>query len=168
MGIKKALEKFKNTVGDIFIPFGNYEYKEGMEDNNISFLNYLIQFIEIAICRFEYENLPEEIDVLDLERFLFQDGKVIFFQDEYTNKFVALPCSGNGGVKDKYGHPVSVSVKGNGDNNYHVDGITEFVEIKILRFLSLLLFVCLIMRNIYTTLIVLSISMLQLKRHHCY
>lgn len=130
MGIKKALDKFKNSVGDIFIPFGNYEYKEGMEDNNISFLNYLIQFIEIAICRFEYENLPEEIDVLDLERFLFQDGKVIFFQDEYTNKFVALPCSGNSGKRDKYGHPVKVSVHGNGDNNYHVDGITEFVEIR--------------------------------------
>lgn len=130
MSIKKALSKFKNSVGDIFIPFGNYEYLEGMEDNNISFLNFLIQFIEIAICRFEYEGMPEEIDPLDFERFLFQDGKVIFFRDEVVNKFVALPCSGNSGVRDKYGHPVKVSVHGNGDNAYNVTGITDFVEVR--------------------------------------
>lgn len=119
----------KNKVSDIFFPFGNYEFREGITDDAIAFTDFLIQFIEIAICRFEYENLPEEINCYDLERYLFDRGRVIFFRDEVVDKFVALPMSGFDGRRDKYGHPISVNVKGDGDSNYYVQGIKDFVEI---------------------------------------
>lgn len=123
-------KKKKNKVGDIFFPFGNFEQVEGIIEDNISFVEYLVQFIEIALCRFEYENLPEEINCFDLERYLCEAGRVIFFHDDIADKFVALPPRANVGTKDKYGHPTSWSVTGQGDNGYHVEGIKNFVEIR--------------------------------------
>ena len=126
----RKIKNNKNSVGDIFIPFGNYEYRDGIFDDTISFADFLLQYIEIAICRFEYENLPEEINQYDLERMLIETGNVIFFKDDVTEKYVALPMSGNNGTRDKYGHPVKVNVKGFGTAQYFVKNIDNFIEIR--------------------------------------
>lgn len=118
------------TVGDIFIPGGNYDYKDGISADVIDFAEFLLQFIEIAICRFEYENMPDEINQYDFERFLIESGNVIFFQDDVTKKFVALPASGNSGVRDKYNHPVKVNVKSLGTKPINYQGLTDFVEVR--------------------------------------
>lgn len=124
-------QRKKNKVGDIFFPFGNYEQVEGILDDNISFVEFLIQFIELAICRFEYEGLPEEINCYDLERFLLENGRVIFFKDEVADKYVALPPeTATNGKRDKYGHETEWTVKGVSDNGYRVSGIRDFVEFR--------------------------------------
>ena len=130
MGIKNAVNKMKNKVGDIFFPFGNYEYREGIRDDVISFLDFLTQFVEIALCRFEYENLPEEIDQYDLEHMLFIYGKAIFFKDKDLDKFICLPPESNNGERNIYNHPEKYSAKGLGTGVFHYDNIKDFVEIR--------------------------------------
>lgn len=50
--------------------------------NNASYMMWLARFLDIAISLFEYENLPEGIDVRQMELWLWRYGYVILFYDE--------------------------------------------------------------------------------------
>lgn len=50
--------------------------------NNASYMMWLSRFLDIAISLFEYENLPEGIDVRQMELWLWLYGYVILFHDE--------------------------------------------------------------------------------------
>ena len=82
--------------------------------NYKTYLMYLRQMLTLAENVFEFENLPEFIDVSFLNKKLLRAGSVAFFKDEVLG-LIALPYSVHGQL-DVYGRPNIITV--NGDNNY--------------------------------------------------
>lgn len=74
--------------------------------NNGTYMQYFNRLTELSVSMFEWENVPEEIDVRFLELTLFQDGKAVFFRDEDMDEYLALKCAVNGGF-NVYGIPVN-------------------------------------------------------------
>ena len=74
------------------IPFGNYRTK--LEKGEIEGLRlefqYMIQFTDIFIKLFKWNNVPEGIDMDIVMRNLFNQGRAMFLQDE-LNGFMILP-----------------------------------------------------------------------------
>lgn len=69
-----------------------------------------IQFKELYISAFKWENLPSTVNERFLELSLFDTGKVIFFRDELIGE---LALKGNlNGKLDVYGEPISLRVYG--------------------------------------------------------
>ena len=71
--------------------------------NNINTYVNFAPLYNLAITRFEWENLPKTVDARFLERALVNEGECIFFNEPDIG-FVALPCSGYG-IRDVYGRP---------------------------------------------------------------
>lgn len=69
---------------------------------------YLRQLLTLAENVFEFENLPEFIDVAYLNKQLLRKGSVAFFKDEVMG-VIALPYN-NIGKLDVYGRPTSIQV----------------------------------------------------------
>lgn len=57
---------------------------------------YLSRLKELAMARFKWENLPDEIDERFLEMTLNEYGMMAFFKDDIANQFVCLPAMING------------------------------------------------------------------------
>ena len=68
---------------------------------------------ELCINRFEWENLPPEIDSRFLEYTLFRNGLCVFFHDERYDRYFALQGSGSGRW-NMYDNPIAFTVVGNG------------------------------------------------------
>ena len=73
--------------------------------NNLSYRYFYNELYGIAISRFIYENIPEEINVRFLEKMLIEQGKVLFFYDEDLG-YTALPYTSDGRL-DIYNDPIS-------------------------------------------------------------
>lgn len=58
--------------------------------NNITFQYYYNLLKSLAMCCFEWHNLPLEIDERFLELTLFETGMAVFFKDEILEGYVAL------------------------------------------------------------------------------
>lgn len=69
---------------------------------------YLRQLLTLAENVFEFENLPEFIDVAYLNKQLLRKGSVAFFKDEVMG-VIALPYT-NIGTLDVYGRPKTIQV----------------------------------------------------------
>lgn len=69
---------------------------------------YLRQLLTLAENVFEFENLPEFIDVSYLNKQLLRKGSVAFFKDEVMG-VIALPYT-NMGTLDVYGRPTKIQV----------------------------------------------------------
>ena len=82
----------------------NFEQSAWM--NNSTYMQYFDRLMELAVSMFEWENMPEEIDVRFLEISLFRDGKAVFFRDDELDQYLALKCAVNGGF-NVYGIPVN-------------------------------------------------------------
>ena len=65
---------------------------------------------------FRWNNMPKEIDMLVVERWLMDIGHVAFFKDTELDEFVILPFT-YAGKLDVYGNPVDITVYGS--NGYH-------------------------------------------------
>lgn len=72
--------------------------------NNRTYLQYYNRLTELAICMFEWENMPETIDTRFLELTLYSDGMSVFFQDEVLGH-LALQTT-IGGALNVYRIPV--------------------------------------------------------------
>ena len=74
------------------IPFGNYKTK--LEKGEIEGLRlefqYMIQFTDIFIKLFKWNNVPESIDMDIVMRNLFNQGRTMFLQDK-LNGYMILP-----------------------------------------------------------------------------
>ena len=79
-------------------------FEESAMLNNGSYLQYFNRLTELSISMFEWQNVPDTIDIRFLELTLFQDGKAVFFEDPDLG-FLALKCAVNGGF-NVYGIPV--------------------------------------------------------------
>lgn len=65
---------------------------------------------------FRWNNMPKEIDMLVVERWLMDIGHVAFFKDSELDEFIILPFT-YAGKLDVYGNPVDITVYGS--NGYH-------------------------------------------------
>lgn len=82
----------------------NSQFWESLYDNNLSHINYQQRLIELSICMFNWENLPETVDERFLELTLFGDGMCVFFHDEVMG-YLTLQCM-TGGSLNVYRIPV--------------------------------------------------------------
>lgn len=76
---------------------------------------YLREMVTLAENVFEFDGLPDYIDVAYLNDTLLKKGAVAFFEDEVLG-LLALPFN-NINKRDVYGRPTEISVYGR--NNYH-------------------------------------------------
>lgn len=83
--------------------------------NDATLWHYYSRIMEIAVTRFEWNNLPASVDARYLEMALFYDGHAVFFEDEVMGP-LALRCAA-GGVLDVYGVPQTRVV--NAFNGYY-------------------------------------------------
>ena len=80
--------------------------------NNLATFNkYKREMITLAENVFNYENMPEYIDIAYLNKTLLEKGAIAFFYDEVLETVLALPFT-NAGVLDLYGRPIEIEVIG--------------------------------------------------------
>lgn len=76
---------------------------------------YFRQMLALAENVFEFEGLPEFIDLSYLNKVLLRQGSIVFFKDDDLGGVVALPWTLIG-KKDVYDRPLEITVKG--ENGY--------------------------------------------------
>ena len=91
------------------------------EDGAISRVNYLLhEFINLAINRFTWENLPQGLTSEQMEFLLIHHGQLMCFDDKYYGTLI-LPCMGTSDI-NVYGLPTEYRVMGeNGKYNKTVN-----------------------------------------------
>lgn len=77
---------------------------ESAQLNTLTYQQYYNRLTELAICMYEWKNLPPTIDERFLELSLFSDGMAVFFKDEVLG-YLALQCM-IGGNLDVYRVPI--------------------------------------------------------------
>lgn len=83
--------------------------------NNLTYLQYINRLTELAICMFEWKNLPASVDQRYLELHLFETGCMIYFDDDVLGN-LCLDCIVNGRL-GVYGDPILRRAY-SGYNNY--------------------------------------------------
>lgn len=80
------------------------EFEDSMLLNNRTYLQYLQRLTELAISMFKWENLPSTVDPRYLELHLFENGCVVYFNDDVIGN-LCLDCAVQGRL-DVYGYPI--------------------------------------------------------------
>lgn len=95
--------------------------RHSFEDGAISRYDYLLQeFINLAINRFTWENLPQGLTSEQMEFLLIHHGQLMCFNDKYYGTLI-LPCMGTTDI-NVYGLPSEYRVMGeNGKYNKTVN-----------------------------------------------
>lgn len=83
---------------------GNGQFEESALLNNISYMQYFNRLTDLAISMFEWQNLPPTVDPRYIELHLFQNGSMVYFNDDVIGN-LCLDCLPNGNF-DVYGNPV--------------------------------------------------------------
>lgn len=73
---------FKNKIDNFF---------SSLVENKLSYQLYFDKIKEMKMSRFEYDGMPEEIDIRFMELNLFERGGVVFFRDDVADKYICLP-----------------------------------------------------------------------------
>lgn len=79
-------------------------FQESNAKNNLVVQTWLNRIFELALCVFEYKNVPGSIDIRYLEKTLITKGCVAWFKDDVTGELLALH-SVTQGQFDVYGNP---------------------------------------------------------------
>ena len=74
----------------------DYRFWESAITNTACYDFYYDKIKELSISVFEWQNVPEEIDVRFLELMLFERGAVVFFRDEDMQQYLCLPYTEQG------------------------------------------------------------------------
>lgn len=78
---------------------------------------YRERLINMALAQFEWHGLPDTIDVRYLEKTLFYNGSVCFYQPTGTDIWLGTSWVQKGGLFDVYGYPQDVyGIDFNGNN----------------------------------------------------
>lgn len=83
---------------------GNGLFEESALLNNVTYMQYFNRLTELAISMFEWKNLPPSVDPRYIELHLFQNGSMVYFNDDVIGN-LCLDCLPNGNF-DVYGNPV--------------------------------------------------------------
>ena len=78
------------------------------------------RFLNLALNRFTWENLPNGITSRKIEEMLVNHGQLMFSKDEELGVFTCLPCFGTG-MYDLYNEPVQYMVFGSNGYNKIID-----------------------------------------------
>lgn len=84
---------------------GNGQFEESALLNNVTYMQYFNRLTELAISMFEWQNLPPTVDARYIELHLFQNGSMVYFNDDVVGN-LCLDCLPNGNF-DVYGNPVN-------------------------------------------------------------
>lgn len=84
---------------------GNGQFEESALLNNITYMQYFNRLTELAISMFEWQNLPPTVDPRYIELHLFQNGSMVYFNDDVVGN-LCLDYLPNGNF-DVYGNPVN-------------------------------------------------------------
>ena len=93
-------------------------FEESALINDITYMQYYNRLTELAISMFEWNNLPATVDVRYMELHLFQNGCVVYFNDDVMGN-LCLDCLPRGDF-DVYGNPVLRRAYSS-YNNYQID-----------------------------------------------
>lgn len=74
----------------------DYRFWESAITNTACYDFYYDKIKELSISVFEWQNVPDEIDVRFLELMLFERGAVVFFRDEDMQQYLCLPYAEQG------------------------------------------------------------------------
>ena len=85
----------------------NYEFKDALELNNATYIDYLNRFKRIALSMFEWVNLPKSMDARYLELCLFYNGQAALLKDK-SYGFINTKAATNGDV-NIYGLPTKIN-----------------------------------------------------------
>ena len=122
-------------------PKGDREFWESLSKNMLSWRAYYNRLVELSISSFDWQNIPDTIDVRFMELALFGEGHAVFFYDDVLG-YLCLRCA-VGGRYNVYRIPTRRNViTGNGyhkrltdkdsvlifNNNLHTNSILD-VEI---------------------------------------
>ena len=66
--------------------------KQSLATTELTLVNYYLWIKSLALSVFEWQGLPETINVRYLEETLFSKGKCLFFYDDRLG-FLSLACS---------------------------------------------------------------------------
>ena len=83
----------------------NDQFEESALLNNITYMQYFNRLTELAISMFEWQNLPPTVDPRYIELHLFQNGSMVYFNDDVVGN-LCLDCLPNGNF-DVYGNPIN-------------------------------------------------------------
>lgn len=81
----------------------NRRFWDSLWSNDATFVHYYHRLTELAISMFEWDNVPDTIDVRYLELVLFKFGQAVFFKDDVMG-YLALG-NNEAGNFDVYGIP---------------------------------------------------------------
>lgn len=79
-------------------------FDESAQLNNLTYQQYLNRLTELSISMFEWKNLPPSVDARYVELHLFENGNVVYFNDELMGD-LCLDCIANGRL-DVHGNPI--------------------------------------------------------------
>lgn len=85
----------------------NYQFVDNMLVNDATFLDYLNRFKKVALSIFEWQNLPESMDPIFLEKCLYYKGQASLLKDKEFG-FINTNCCANGDL-NIYGLPTSLN-----------------------------------------------------------
>lgn len=85
----------------------NYKFKDSLELNNATFMDYCNRFRRIALSIFEWVNLPKTMNARYLELCLYYNGKAALLKDKKYG-FINTKCAGTGYV-NIYGLPTKLN-----------------------------------------------------------
>lgn len=92
---------------------------ESMNDNNLSYMQYVRRLTELSISMFNWTGLPDTIDARFLELALFNNGSAVFFRDDVIG-FLCLNCM-LGGNFNVYDVPTDITAYANNGYNMHLN-----------------------------------------------
>lgn len=90
-------------------------FGESATVNNLTYMQYLNRLTELSVSMFEWKNLPPTVDARYLELHLFENGSMVYFNDDVIGN-LCLDCLPIGRL-DVYGNPVLRRAY-SGYNNY--------------------------------------------------
>ena len=96
--------------------------------NDLTYTDYFYRLMLLARSVFKWSNLPNGIDEKWIEKYLFTDGRCMFFKDKEKG-FMITKCSESGGL-NYYGEPTLVRGSGCG---YISDPLENNEEAVIIR-----------------------------------
>lgn len=79
-------------------------FEDSLRMNNRTYLQYVQRLTELAISMFEWKNLPPTVDARYLEMHLFENGCMVYFNDDVIGD-LCLDCIVSGRL-DVYGYPL--------------------------------------------------------------
>ena len=76
-------------------PKGDREFWESLSKNMLSWRAYYNRLVELSISSFDWQNIPDTIDVRFMELALFGEGHAVFFYDDVLG-YLCLRCAVGG------------------------------------------------------------------------